>query len=631
MELLKNLNPAQKQAVTHPKGPALVLAGAGSGKTTVLTTRAAWLIHQRQVKPSAVMLVTFTNKAAAEMRQRIGAFGIKPPQVINTFHSFAAFILRAYGQSLGFDQNFVIYDTDDSVSLIKTLIKELNLDKKRFAPYTVKNLISNAKNELIDPTAYEQMANNYYQENISQIYKLYQTRLKQAQAVDFDDLLNHTLRLLQTDRRIREKLQTRFEHVLVDEYQDTNKAQYELTKILTAPQNNLFVVGDFSQSIYAWRGADYRNMLKLKSDFPDITEYRLEQNYRSTQTILTAATNVISKNQTHPILELWTKKQTPSQQISLIKAIDDRDEAYQVTQAIKFWRQQGVKLNQVAILYRTNAQSRAFEETLIKASLPYKIIGGVKFYERKEIKDLISYLRLMLNPKDEASFLRAEKIGKKRLKAILKFQEENPEFALEQTPSEVLEKVLKLTQYQKKYKPEIAEDLSRLENIQELKRVTLNFENLTDMLENIALIQDGYMHQGIALETAEEKVQLMSLHAAKGLEFQVVFLVGMEDGLLPHSMSQFEPDKLEEERRLCYVGITRAKEKLYLCFAQNRYLYGRLTTSKPSRFLFDIDQNLLDQPISDEVSLDQRHLEVDDELATDLLNGEMDIDEFLNF
>ncbi len=632
MHFLEKLNPDQQLAVTHKKGPALVLAGAGSGKTTVLTTRAMWLIEEKGVSPTSIILVTFTNKAALEMRQRIQATNITPPQVISTFHSFSARILRTYGEAIGLEKNFVIYDTDDSLSLIKTIIKDKNIDRKRFKPQAIKSLISNAKNELIGPEGYLEMANNYYQEEVARIYTLYQKKLRAAQAVDFDDLLNLTLKLLKTNQRVRETLQARFEHILVDEYQDTNKVQYELTKTLAAPQNNLFVVGDFSQSIYAWRGADYRNMLKLKADFTQITEYRLEQNYRSTQTILDAAGCVISKNQTHPILTLWTDKTRQAEKLTLIEAADDRDEAWQIVDQIRLHQAKGTNLNQMAILYRTNAQSRAFEEALINASIPYKIIGGVKFYERKEIKDLIAYLRLMLNPKDEASFTRAEKIGKRRLKSLLAWQTEQPEFAESHPPTEILEKVLKLTEYAKKYKSEVPEDLSRLENIQELKRVALNFESLTEMLENIALIQDGYMHKERQLNP-EDKVQLMSLHSAKGLEFEVVFLVGMEDGLLPHSMSQFEPDKLEEERRLCYVGITRAKQKLYLSFAHTRYIYGRSSQSSPSRFIFDIDPDLFDQPLENGKGIEtkRRYTPVDEDAVDKLLEGDVDLDEFLSF
>ena len=630
MDLLAKLNPDQLLAVTHKTGPSLVLAGAGSGKTTVLTTRAAWLITQEEIDPESILLVTFTNKAAAEMRRRLKQLRLNPPSLISTFHSLSAYLLRLYGQAVGLSTNFVIYDTEDSLSLIKNIIKELSLDKKRFSPYAVKNLISNAKNELIGPEKYAQLANSYFQENLASIYKNYQNRLTASQAVDFDDLLIKALELLKEDVRTREKLQARFKYVLVDEYQDTNRAQYELTKLLSAPQNNLFVVGDFSQSIYAWRGADYRNMLKLKNDFPKITEYRLEQNYRSTQVILNAATQVISQNTTHPILKLWTSKKDEAEKIGLIQAADDRDEAYQVTQAIKWHQHKGVNLSEIAILYRTNAQSRAFEETLIKANLPYKIIGGVKFYERKEIKDLVSYLRLLLNPTDEVSLTRATKLGKKRLSQLLSWQETHSDFALDHEPSEILEKVLEITQYQKKYKPEVPEDLSRLENIQELKRVSLNFESLTQMLENIALIQDGYMHAQSTNLVKEDRLQLMSLHAAKGLEFEVVFLVGLEDGLLPHSMSQFDQAKLEEERRLCYVGITRAKQKLYLSFAKRRFSYGRFSSSQPSRFLFDIDPDLLDQPITIHATQKQtqeRYLEAE---VDELLSGELDVDEFLD-
>ncbi len=630
MDLLSNLNPNQRKAATHQSGPALVLAGAGSGKTKVLTTHAAWLIQEKQVDPKTILLVTFTNKAALEMRQRLNQAQIQPPSIISTFHSFSARMLRHYGEAIQLSRNFVIYDSDDSLSIIKNLLKKYHLDKKRYLPRSVRSIISNAKNELLSAKDYANIAQNAYQEEIARLYRAYQKALTASQAVDFDDLLILMLRLLESDEVTREELQHRFNYVLIDEYQDTNKVQYRLTKLLTQPQDNLFVVGDFSQSIYAWRGADYHNMLKLKHDFPQLKEYRLEQNYRSSQTILNAATAIISKNKSHPILKLWTNKVAQDENISLIQARDDRDEASRVVQAIKEQRLV-TPLNQIAILYRTNAQSRAFEEKLIKEALAYHIVGGTKFYERKEIKDLISYLRLMLNPYDEAGLSRATKNGKRKLNKLLLWQAEHPKFALQATPSEILEQVLNLTQYQEKFKPEIREELSRLENIEELGRVALNFQSLSDMLENIALIQDDYMQQGNKGKHQNDGVQLMSLHTAKGLEFEIVFLVGVEDGLLPHAMSLFDPQKIEEERRLCYVGITRAKKKLYLSYTQQRYLYGRVSHSLPSRFLFDIDETLLDGDSLTKKRQEKHFSAVDENMAQNVLDDKIDLDEFINF
>lgn len=403
--LLASLNDSQRAAVLHGDGPAMVLAGAGSGKTRVLVTRVAWLVTQYHVDPTNILLVTFTNKAAAEMNERVERLvGTKLP-FSGTFHRICARILRIDGKYIGLPDQFVIFDSDDQQQLVKSVMKELNYDFKEFKPSAILGMISNAKNELLSPDEYRAVAKGKFQEAAGRVYANYQYQLKQNYAVDFDDLLLKTIELFKTQPQVLGKYQKKFEYVLVDEYQDTNKAQYVLTMLLAAPQNNLFVVGDAAQAIYSWRGADYRNLNQLKRDFPDLMEYRLEQNYRSTQTILDAASNVIQNNTTHPILELWTDRVHIDEQIQLFGLSDQQSEAQKVADTI--WKSYDKdEYDTIAVLYRVNAQSRAFEEAFLRMGIPYKIVGGVKFYARKEVKDLLSYLRLVLNPNDSVSLER---------------------------------------------------------------------------------------------------------------------------------------------------------------------------------------------------------------------------------
>ncbi len=635
--LLKKLNPDQKKAVLHSSGPALVLAGAGSGKTTVLTHRAAYLILEKNVDPNSILLVTFTNKAAGEMKERIEALAGSAVPFAGTFHSLCAKILRRDGYQIGLDPNYVIYDSDDQLSLIKQIYKDHQLDPKKFKPSQVKNSISAAKNDLLMPGEYEEIALGEYQRFVAKVYWLYQKALAQAQAVDFDDLLNKTVQLLRTRPEVTEKYQQQFEHVLVDEYQDTNKAQYQLSQILAMPQDNLYVVGDFSQSIYAWRGADYRNMLLLKTDYPAIKEYRLEQNYRSTQTILDAATQVISHNTTHPVLKLWTESETTNQIICL----DNQSGELEAAKVVNFIKsQQGiVPLKEMAILYRTNAQSRLFEEALIRQGVPYRLVGGTKFYERKEVKDALAYVKVVINPADTVSYARVAKLGKRRLANLGKWRDDhgNQNWA-EANPQQLLKKVLDLTDYRALYSEKVEEERQRLENLIELEAMAGQFEQVTQFLENVALLQDNYyVDVNNPIGGNDNAVQLMSLHSAKGLEFSIVFMVGMEDGLLPHSHSMLNPEDIEEERRLCYVGITRAKQQLFFSYARTRYQYGSHTSSVPSRFLHDISNDLLHFD-SETKNFSQdpnpqaevRKLVIDDEFMDDVLSGEIDLEVFMD-
>lgn len=635
-DLLKNLNPDQQAAVLHDQGPALVLAGAGSGKTTVLTTRAAWLMLEKNVGENNILLVTFTNKAAGEMKERIERLTGSSIPYAGTFHSLCARLLRLDGYLIGLDRNYVIYDSDDQLSLIKQLYKEHGYDPKKYKPGAVKGAISKAKNDLLTRALYEETALGDFGTFVAKIYKQYQQELSKANAVDFDDLLLKTLQLLKNHTTIREKYQQMFQYVLVDEYQDTNKAQYQLTQILAEPQNNLYVVGDFSQSIYAWRGADYRNMLQLKTDFPDIKEYKLEQNYRSTQTILDAATHVISHNTSHPVLKLWTDN-TVSQPIICVEAETGELEAAKIINFIKSHSKE-FNLDDIAILYRTNAQSRLFEEAFIRNGVPYKLIGGTKFYERKEVKDVLSYARLLINPVDSVSRARLEKLGKRKLAS---FEAWRDALAVDRVavtgPQDLLQMVLDQTEYLARFSEDIEEERQRIENVNELVTMAAQFTTLPQFLENIALLQDNFFADSDEPVGGNTKgaVQMMSLHSAKGLEFGVVFLVGMEDGLLPHSHSMFEADGIEEERRLCYVGITRAKKRLYFSYARSRYQYGSRTGSIPSRFLQDVPGHLIkyDQPQyakSNPYGEDSaRRIVVDEDMVDDILNGDLDIEVFL--
>ncbi len=589
-DLLAGLNQRQLQAVQHPDGPAMVLAGAGSGKTRVLTTRVAWLLANRMAQPEEILLATFTNKAAQEMNRRVSELtGYKLP-FAGTFHSLCAKILRREAHHLQLPIGFSIYDTSDQNSLISQIYKSHQLDAKKYKPAVIKAKISEAKNEMYTPEQYKQLAADDFQEFVARVYKIYQHQLTQQAALDFDDLLLHTVQLFSQHRDVLGRYQEQLTHILIDEYQDTNKVQYQLTNFFTQPQQNLYVVGDFSQSIYAWRGADYKNLSKLKNDFPAIKEYRLEQNYRSTQTILDAATQVIALNTSHPILELWTENKV-REPIIVIETETGESEAMAVTRHIQN-EHQTRDYSQFAILYRTNAQSRSFEESFIRLGIPYRLVGGTKFYDRKEVKDILSYAKIIINPLDSVSLERITKLGKRKLAIFLTFADLKRQELLTQPPLTILEQILTVTDYQAQFDRNNEEELARIENIQELLNVSSQFPTLMALLENIALVQDGYL-QDAPEKDIQNAVTLMSLHSAKGLEFPVVFLVGMEEGLLPHSRSLYDKTQMEEERRLCYVGITRAKEQLVCSYAMKRWTYGTSSYATRSRFLADISPDLL--------------------------------------
>lgn len=623
MDILTDLNEQQKKAVTHDGGPVLVLAGAGSGKTRTLTFRAAWLISERGVLPDEVLLLTFTNKAAEEMLNRVQYLVGMKVGFGGTFHSFCARLLRRSGHLIGLEHNFVIYDQDDQETVVKGILSNMKVDIKRHKPGSVLGAISSAKSELWGPDEYaEIVARSSWQEVVAQVYQEYQQNLRNADALDFDDLLFEAVRLLREDTRTREFYQDKIKHVLVDEYQDTNKAQYVLTKLLAGKWRNLMAVGDFSQSIYSWRGADFRNLQNLKKDYPDLEVINLEQNYRSTRVILSGANEVIKKNSSHPVLNLWTDK-GEGEKIGLYPARNELEEARFVIENIKY-QMSNIKNNSrsfsdFAVLYRTNAQSRTIEEAMLHAGIPYVLVGGTRFYQRREVKDVLAYLRLVANPKDTVSEERVKKLGKGRWALFEEWVEKyrgtetHPTINLNdgrsnlQSPSstgsgqvsregikntlEIMDRVLEATGYLNRYDVEDEEDLARLDNIKELRSVAERFPALDQFLENVALVEQETVRE--LEEGKENKVTLMTFHAAKGLEFPIVYMVGMEEGLFPHSRSQLDVTQMEEERRLCYVGMTRAMEELYLTFAARRIYFGRTSNFAVSRFISEIPEELV--------------------------------------
>ncbi|KUK82629.1 MAG: ATP-dependent DNA helicase PcrA [Microgenomates bacterium 39_6] len=596
MSLLDSLNPQQQKAVQFDKGPLLILAGAGSGKTRVITYRAAYLIGQNLAKPEEILCITFTNKAAQEMKDRLGKLLSRSSLPwAGTFHAFCARLLRLEGQIIGIPPNYLIWDRADQLSIIKKILAQKN--QQKYSPNSIINTISGAKNELVGPLDYARFAQGPFQELVAEVYLAYQKELRLSGALDFDDLLVKAVNLFDQETNILEKYQQHYRYLFVDEYQDTNRAQYQLTKALAQKHHNLCVVADASQSIYSWRGADYRNINRIQKDFPNIRVVNLEQNYRSTQNILDTAYYVISKNRSHPILNLWTKNNR-GPKITVYQAQNAQDEARFIIEEIIVRKNQGQSLNGCAILYRTNAQSRILEEFLLHYNIPYQLIGGFRFYERKEIKDILAFLKIIANPKDLASTERVGKIGKKIL-TIVKSLAKNKKNQSAKT-IDIIDLVLKKTNYLSRFQIENEEDMSRLENIRELKSVALEFPKLDQFLENIALMEQEYFPQGKMVKQKQnnETVTLMTLHAAKGTEFEVVFLAGFEEGLLPHSRSLFDKESLEEERRLAYVGITRAKRKLFLTHASSRLIFGQSQTNGPSRFLADIPENLIDQKVT---------------------------------
>lgn len=578
----KELNPEQLRAVTFLGKHLLVLAGAGSGKTRVLTYRVAHLIETGTL-PQSIALLTFTNKAAGEMKERTSVLVGENPGFAGTFHSFAVRLLRVYGREIGVEPNFVIYDENDKQSAIKMCIADLGIGNG-IAPKPIGAAISNAKNIMMSVSEYEQKAYSYGQKQVARIWRDYQNKLLNFKALDFDDLLLKVVYLLEKDH-IREKINQQFEHILVDEYQDTNKAQYLMTKLLVGGNGSFTGVGDFSQSIYAFRGADYKNLYYLKESFPGIEEIKLTQNYRSSQNILDAAYGVIGKNTGHPVLKLDAINDK-GEKIYLFEALDEKSEARFVLDNII---NSGDDYRSFCILYRTNAQSRPFEESLIKAGVPYVLVGGVKFYERREIKDILSYIKVVANPADMVAWERIGKIGKRRKASFELWLGQVGKKIDKMNTLEIMKGAVKSSRYLDLYDEKNEEDLSRLENIKELTSVASEFSDLSDFLENVALVQS----ESVNSLSSDSCVTLMTMHAAKGLEFDTVFVVGMEEGLFPHSRSLMEKDELEEERRLCYVAMTRAKNKLFLTYAKNRLYFGRRNSNVPSRFIAEIPGHLI--------------------------------------
>lgn len=603
-DLLKGLNIQQQRAVQETDGPVLILAGAGSGKTRVLTHKVAYLILHKKVSPFNVFMVTFTNKAAGEMKNRIQSLlGTQHHDMpfAGTFHSLCVRILREEGKHLGLPTGFVIYDEDDQMDAIKEAMKQLSLDTKKTNPRAVLSTISEAKNELITATEYPQYARGYFQEAVAKVYLAYQKILLANEAMDFDDLLMRTVILFRRFPDILNKYQEKMHYLLIDEYQDTNHAQYVISTLLAGRYRNICVVGDASQSIYRFRGADWRNIANFKRDYPDAKEFHLEQNYRSTQTILDAAHAVISRNTSHPVLKLWTDK-SGGEDISLYEARTERDEAAFLATTLL---QSGRPASDFAVLYRTNAQSRTVEESFLRAGIPYVLVGGTRFYSRKEIKDVLAYLRLIAHPKDTVARNRIEKLGKGRygkFQAFLESQDDDRTLIARST-LELMDAIFRVTGYLELYDPENEEQAARLENIKELRSVAAEYPLLSDFLDTVSLLEQEpkNLHQN-SEDKKGNAATLMTLHAAKGLEFPVVFMVGMEEGLFPHSRSIMDKEALEEERRLCYVGITRAKEKLYMTYADRRLFFGSRTQNMISRFVAELPEDVLKRNVSIDAS-----------------------------
>ena len=636
--LLDGLNREQQQAVQHTEGPLLILAGAGSGKTKVLTVRIAYLLAQG-VNPYEILAITFTNKAAKEMKSRVeGLVGDVANRIwLSTFHSFCAKFLRfELDNFLGYNSNFTIYDTSDSQVVIKAALKALNLDDKYYPVGAMISAISDAKNKLMFASDFRKQARDFYQQKVADVYEYYEKELRKNNALDFDDLLLVAVKLLQSNAAVLEKYSKRFKYVMIDEYQDTNHAQYLLAYLLSSHWKNIAVVGDADQSIYAWRGADIQNILDFEKDYPNCTSIKLEQNYRSTKIILDAANAVIDNNEGRPEKNLWTDK-VEGAKIQHFTAQSEHEEAAFIGDTIvKKHDIHGVPYGDMAILYRTNAQSRVLEEALIKRALPYTMVGGTKFYDRKEIKDVLAYLRVLYNPFDDLSLLRIINVPKRSIGATTvsklqdyarengtslfmtltqlhlvdtikgKTKEKLEEFGIliftlvaemdDKSVLDILEAILDRTGYLAQLEESTdPQDQARAENIGELLSVAKDFQDtnptgtVEDFLEQVALVNDVD-----SFEQEESKVTLMTLHAAKGLEFPIVFLGGLEEGLFPHSRTLMNPEEIEEERRLAYVGITRAEKELYISNATTRTVFGRTSSYLPSRFIDEIPAELVD-------------------------------------
>ncbi len=619
------LNDKQEVAVKYKDGPLLVFAGAGSGKTKVLTNRIAYLIEHHNISPYNILAITFTNKAAGEMRSRLyDLIGDVSKNVLtSTFHSFGLRILREYYSYLGYLKNFIIMDSEDSLSIVKKILKELNLDSKIYNPHAIRSKISSNKNELIMPNEYKKFVHNDFDEVVLNVYQKYQDMLFKNNSVDFDDLLILPIRLFHENSEILDKYQERYKYILIDEYQDTNEAQYVLTKMISSKYRNLCVVGDNDQAIYGFRNANYKNILNFEKDFKDCKVVLLEENYRSTKTILNAANSVIKNNTLRKDKKLWSNNDE-GEKLTYYRAYNEIDESQFVVREIKNLLEKGTNYQDIVVLYRTNAQSQIIERTFVESSIPYKIVGSIQFYGRKEIKDLLAYLKLIYNPSDGVSLERIINVPKRGigLKTISnirqKSDEENTsmfdaitsnkeyefkkmilkliEFSKNVTLTELVDIVLDKTGMKKELEAEhtLEADI-RLENLEEFKSITKSFEekdgivSLDDFLYEVSLLSDVNDYKN-----DPNRVSLMTVHAVKGLEFDYVFIVGLEEGIFPHINSMMDKNELEEERRLCYVAITRARKKVYLTNAKMRLLYGRDQVNVASRFVGEIDENLID-------------------------------------
>lgn len=643
---LKTLNDKQQEAVELTDGPILILAGAGSGKTRVLTTKVAYLVLDKDVNPYNILAITFTNKAAKEMKERTvkmlgkDAYNIQ----ISTFHSLGLLILRENYDKLGYDKNLTILDSDDTLTVIKKILKEKNLDPKAYNPRAIKNKISSAKNELVTPEEYGVFASSEYEQIITEIYQKYEKKIKTNNSVDFDDLLILPIKLFKKYPEILQKYQERFKYLLVDEYQDTNEAQYILIKMLSAKYKNICVVGDIDQSIYGFRGANYRNILNFEKDYPNANVILLEENYRSTSNILNVANDIIKNNKKRKEKNLWTKNEE-GLKIKYHRSYDEQDEAHYVMDRIKRLINAGEDKEGIAVLYRTNAQSRNMEEALLRENIPYKVVGSFYFYNRKEIKDLISYLKLIYNQNDDVSLMRVINVPKRQIgpktienlaikattngtsmydaidsgkelefkKIIEKIKKQSEDISLTDLVDLILTEsgIKKELENEKTLEAEV-----RLENLEEFKSITKNFEenngiiSLEEFLMEISLVSDIEEHKNNT-----DVVTLMTIHSAKGLEFNHVFIIGLEEGIFPHTNCMDSPDEIEEERRLCYVAVTRAKQSLTLVNSKRRMLYGNTNANPPSRFIEEIDKKYLDSDVPEEKPIFKK-AEMIDEDAT---------------
>ena len=636
---LSTLNDKQKEAVKWPDGPLLVLAGAGSGKTRVLTTKLAYLVNEKEVNPYNILAITFTNKAAKEMKERafkmLGSDAYK--MQISTFHSLGLLLIRENYDKLGFDKNFTILDSDDSLTIIKKILKEMNLDPKVYNPRAIRNKISSAKNELMDSNYYSRFANSEYEEIVLEVFRKYEKKVFKNNSMDFDDLLLLPIKLFKKFPEVLEKYQERFKYILVDEYQDTNEAQYILIKMLSKKYKNICVVGDLDQSIYGFRGANFRNILNFEKDYPDAKVIPLEENYRSTGNILNVANDIIKHNKQRKEKILWTKNDDGTK-IRYHRAYDEKDEANYVMEEIKKLIISGEEKSNIAVLYRTNAQSRNMEEALLRENIPYKVVGSFYFYNRKEIKDLISYLKLIYNSNDDVSLMRVINVPKRQIgpktienlatkaldkgvslyeaidsgkelefkKLIERIKQESENMSL----TELVEFILAESGMRRELEnSKTLEAEVRLENLEEFKSITKNFEenngviSLEEFLLEISLVSDMEEHKN-----NNDVVTLMTIHSAKGLEFDHVFIIGLEEGLFPHSNCLDSPDEIEEERRLCYVAVTRARKTLTLVNASRRMLYGNTNCNPPSRFIAEINEEYLEKDVKEDIKFNKEEM-----------------------